>query len=307
MRRGFYLFIAVLLANLFYAAHAYAVPSSYPACNYGYRIENNQVFYCDGENETEILGADANSFRLVDDLDFAKDKNAVYCQGTNIQADPTTFTQIENAVGYFKDSSSVFYNCVKLANSNPPTFQNINGDFNRDKNNLYYQGSIIKADKKSFEVIGGGYAKDSSNVYFRYSKVANADVTSFKIRAVEDYSDYCGGDAVDSMDKNAFFMDGMKVCGRSTLSSIVPAKPAKNVIYAKVSTPKATATQDAASHEIAPSPTPDREIAKNSAQPIGMTSAEQKGDLQYIHLLIGAGLVIALIVIVSLFFRRNRS
>lgn len=185
-----------------------------PPCAHGYRVENDKVFFCNGSEEIEVLAIDVNSLQELDALgiDFARDKDRLYCDGVAIEADPDSFTRIGGTYGHYKDMSSVFFYCSKLENSDPATFQSVDGDteFNWDKNNVYYQGVILEGiDRNTFEVLDWGYAKDSTNVYFQYKKVSDADSASFETeQSGEDFNQYCAGSAVDARDKNFYYMSG---------------------------------------------------------------------------------------------------
>ncbi len=281
-----------------------AVPSTLPACEYGYRVEANQVIFCDGENEFSILGADVSSFQQNDNLNFAKDKNAVYCQGTKIETNPSAFVQIETAIGYYKDSTHVFYGCSKLANSDPATFKNINNDFNQDKNNIYYQGSILEADKNSFEVIGGGYAKDNSNVYFRYSIVPSADADSFETKKSTDYHQYCDGAAVDSMDQHAYYMNGSKVCDRKSKTTVTPVSITKQTIPPKKTPDETSISQKSEQIEMT---SPSIAEQNNATGKSLNDEVIEQNKLQKFYIFGGIGTAFILGIFVGLFFARKKS
>ena len=215
------IFLALIftISLAFQTAHA-DPPTSFPPCNYGYRVDGNKVYFCNGDVEKIVWRMDGASFETIDSLDVAKDKRAVYCQGKIVSYDPKHFSAItdEGVTGYFKDSRRVYFEgCGPLKGSDPKTFKNIHGDFNRDKNHIYYQGVLLHAFSKSFVGLDGGYAKDKKWVYFTYKRVSGADPKTFEVRKVGDYSSYCGTGGVDSWDKSYYYMNGFRVCKKTAM------------------------------------------------------------------------------------------
>lgn len=205
------------------------------SCEYGYRIGNNQVYFCNGEMETVVTGIDISSFQKIDQLYYAKDNNAVYCNGQKIGADPVTFQLITKPglINYYKDAVSVYFGCGKLEGSDPETFENIKGSFNRDKNNVYFQGILLNADRNTFTVLGNGYAKDNTKVFFTHYEIVGADAKSFEVKALKDYSTWCG--SADARDKNAYYLQTQKVCPRAEQAS--PPRVKKTTTTETASTP----------------------------------------------------------------------
>lgn len=106
-------------------------------------------------------------------------KNNIYFRGTYVGvADAKTFTILNPQ--YFKDKFNIYnldindktadYDFIlqKIDGADPKTFQIMTGIlFAKDKNRIYYDGSIVKGvDADSFEIINSKYAKDSKNVYY---------------------------------------------------------------------------------------------------------------------------------------------
>lgn len=130
------------------------------SCNTGYKVEKDKVYYKYwnagmgiGSSTFEIIGADAQTFKVLEIENYAIDKNRAYYQGKPI------------------------------LNSNSKTFVPILDYYAKDKYHAYMEASIIeKADAKSFEVIDGGpYSKDNKDYYFDTIALNVNDIHSFKI------------------------------------------------------------------------------------------------------------------------------
>ena len=91
--------------------------------------------------------------------------------------DPNYYFEFNGFVYYHQPSSvsvsghSSKTRDVKLKNSDPATFQMVDSNFAKDKNQVYYWGSIVeKADPKTFEPLDWPRAKDK-NYYFNQTEI----------------------------------------------------------------------------------------------------------------------------------------
>ncbi len=198
--------------------------SSFEALVYPYSKDNIQVFY-----EAKVVeGANPLSIEVVDDGPYIKDSNNVYCEGEFLSGDVENFSQVEVNTAFAIDSENVYYGCMKLENSDPDTLVQIDNDFFRDKNNVYYQGNILNVDMESFEVLGGGYARDVDSVYFRYDgAVAGADRDSFLVKeSVNDpVNGECGDVYFDAYDDLNCYGNGILTAERSGDLNLIKDKP----------------------------------------------------------------------------------
>ena len=97
-----------------------------------------------------------------------------------------------------------------LYKSDAGTFELIDANFSKDKNNVYGRKDletsiatevIIKADSQTFTPLDWPYAKDKNTVFYLNNKIENADTGTFKILD----NKICG------QDKNNYYKDGQIV------------------------------------------------------------------------------------------------
>lgn len=99
------------------------------------------------------------------------------------------------------------YKWEVLQGADAKTFENLDGEYSRDKDSVFYRGREIEADPKTFEIepewkaeqmanfIRGGtqYKRDSKNIYFEGQKVPVKDMGQFRLISFCD-SYLCGTD-----------------------------------------------------------------------------------------------------------------
>ncbi len=195
---------AILLFSMLFAINVMATLPLLPPLLYN--VENNVVKY----NNSEIIGADKESFQVLS-YDYAKDKNNVYYRGAIIEnADPLTFESLDPYFAYYsQDKQYVYYQGKVVKGADSATFEDLNLELSRDKNNVYYHDKIIEnADTTTFEILnvaikkksGGepsiirvsGYAKDKNNVYYlgnEKSKILKETSEYIIIEAVDETVD----------------------------------------------------------------------------------------------------------------------
>ena len=148
----------------------------------------------------KIEGADSKSFETID-YSVGKDKNSVYYETQKINgADTISFKSLEN--NFFRDKKSVYYKNKKLENIKPENFKVINSSLVKQGENLYYNikdendnVKFIPLESKtvvdeSFEVLDEDYTKDKNNVYFKGKILKGADVETFDKHYNEDDNGY---------------------------------------------------------------------------------------------------------------------
>lgn len=132
------------------------------ACE-GYEVKNGQVYYKDwneahGTRENIISKADAQTFEILGNEAYARDKNYVFYQGQIIHgADPESFEPLE-------------------------------GLFAIDKERAYYSGDSIEgASSRDFKVLERGYSADYKDIYLQRKPLHVCSVEGFKfIEATDD-------------------------------------------------------------------------------------------------------------------------
>jgi hypothetical protein len=111
------------------------------SCSPGYQKENDNwawVSYDEavGKRVTKIDSVDTESFTILADKEYAKDKNHVYLTARIIPgADPNTFEVI--APGYSRDDQSVFLDYDKIVFANPKTFELIRFPYAKDDSHIF--------------------------------------------------------------------------------------------------------------------------------------------------------------------------
>lgn len=111
-------------------------------CNEGYQKENGVwywVYYNEavGKGMIKIDSADAETFIVLKDKNYAVDKKNVFYKAKRIaKANPKTFTTINNK-GYSKDDKKVFLNYDELIFADPNTFEILDFPYSKDKNTIF--------------------------------------------------------------------------------------------------------------------------------------------------------------------------
>ena len=134
----------------------------------------------------KIEGVDVRTFEVIDDP-VGKDKNSVYYETQKITgADANSFEFL--GYDFFKDKNNVYYKNKKLENIKPQNFDVINSSLVKQGENLYYniedENENIKfvplenknVDKETFEILDEDYTKDKNNAYYKGKILKEADV-----------------------------------------------------------------------------------------------------------------------------------
>ena len=167
--------------------------------------------------------SDRESFTFVkkkhDTLDWAKDKNYVYCLWRNSKesnivrsaiADYDSFEAID--MNYARDNVQVYYCDTILPGADPSSFIKIGYELYRDTKSVYYKGKRVCDYTASFKDFLYNYITDGCQVYYLGYKVAKvlegADVSTFEILADEYAKDknhvYLHGKIVEGADPKTF-------------------------------------------------------------------------------------------------------
>jgi len=121
------------------------------ACNQGYKKQETKwvwISYQSGSKSvTEIDQHDFNSFTILENKDYAIDKNSVFYLGRIIKnADPKNFNVLNN--GYSKDLNYVFLDAETVVLADSETFEQLDFPYSRDRNRVFC-GTIPLDIKKS--------------------------------------------------------------------------------------------------------------------------------------------------------------
>ena len=188
--------------------------------NENYGIEDGEVYYIN----RKIEGADAKTFEVFEDGEYAKDKNNVYYEENVLnEADPKSFKLLTKiSYGLSKDKNNLYFWENKVNNTDVKTLEIMTDEFSiylKDKNGVYilfsYNGGlpvdldnvimspkILKnVDKQTFQLIGGGYSKDKNSVYsgsrslgfWKDGKIKDPETFEFLSEKIE-YSSFYGKD-----------------------------------------------------------------------------------------------------------------
>lgn len=154
----------------------------------GYAKNTQSVFY--GPNTLD--GADAKTFKLMDDAGLARDARHVYDWGTEIKgADPETYQRTTLAhVG--RDRNDYYYDGKPLHVRDIASFKILQDAaacardkkhciWGRDKFDYYVEMQARPiADSNGFQVVQSVYAKDAKQVYHGASVLGGADAATFQ-------------------------------------------------------------------------------------------------------------------------------
>ena len=133
----------------------------------------------------KVDGIDQKTFETLN-YEMIKDKNGVYfleniseenenseikTKKLNLKGlDLRSFKKVDDSDYYFKDKNSIYYedsgNLHKIENADLKTFKDLDYNFAKDKNNIYYKNKKLDGiDAASFEKIEFNFIKDKNGLY----------------------------------------------------------------------------------------------------------------------------------------------
>ena len=159
----------------------YADPKTFEIIN-GNFARDDKNLYISGY---KLDGIDPKTFETLN-YEMIKDKNGVYfleniseenenseikTKKLNLKGlDLRSFKKVDNSDYYFKDKNSIYYedsgNLHKIENADLKTFKDLDYNFAKDKNNIYYKNKKLDGiDAASFEKIEFNFIKDKNRLY----------------------------------------------------------------------------------------------------------------------------------------------
>ena len=150
-----------------------------------YSKDKNNVYY----DFQKIEGADIKTFE-PEGFFIGKDKKGVYYKTHKINGIDVNSTEVlENE--FYKDKNNIYYRNKKLENFKPENFEVISSSlvgqnfyyFTKDENNntKFILLENKNVDAETFEVLDEEYTKDKNNVYYKGKILKGADVKTFDI------------------------------------------------------------------------------------------------------------------------------
>ena len=152
-----------------------------------YSKDKNNVYY----DFQKIEGADIKTFE-PEGFFIGKDKKGVYYKTHKINGIDVNSTEVlENE--FYKDKNNIYYRNKKLENFKPENFEVISSSLVRQNEDFYYftedENNNTKfillenknIDAETFEVLDEEYTKDKNNVYYKGKILKGADVKTFDI------------------------------------------------------------------------------------------------------------------------------
>ena len=152
-----------------------------------YSKDKNNVYY----DFQKIEGADIKTFD-PDGYSIGKDKTGVYYKTHKINGIDINSTEVlENE--FYKDKNNIYYRNKKLENFKPENFEVISSSLVGQNEDFYYftedENNNTKfillenknVDAETFEVLDEEYTKDKNNVYYKGKILKGADVKTFDI------------------------------------------------------------------------------------------------------------------------------
>jgi len=133
-----------------------------------YAKDKDHVFFCylDG---CKTLDRDAQTYVILDDGYYQKDKNGVYNGDSKlVGADPNSFVTFKFKGNYYaKDKNNVYFAGRKIEGADAQTFVFVKQNFARDANNYYINDKIAKdVDTPTFSFMIGNYGKDKNSYFY---------------------------------------------------------------------------------------------------------------------------------------------
>lgn len=187
-----------VLARDFSFVNKNVTNKSLPDINVGYRFyvkDFQNAYYIivdEDRNIEEIKLEDVDVDKLVSWNDLlAKDEKNIYYKGKKIDyIDTKSFNGI--GIGYGKDKNNCYYDVTIVKGADYKSFKEIKGyiSFAKDKYNVFYEDKIIEgADKKSFEPLKNGFSKDKYGYFYKEQRLEGI--------SYEDIKDFMNGVGVD--------------------------------------------------------------------------------------------------------------
>jgi hypothetical protein len=135
-------------------------------------------------NASEIVGADAGSFKAFDTT-YAKDKSNAYFDGHLISgADATSFGVLDRS-GFAKDRNHV-YQLDRPVSDDPAHFELLDGGLSKDTTSVYWtDGRVLSDDPAHFAIVSNNdhylFTKDGRAVQVNGKPIADADPATFRV------------------------------------------------------------------------------------------------------------------------------
>ena len=132
----------------------------FSSCESGYQKDNGKWIWVSydeavGKRISPIDNYDAESFKILENKNYATDRILVFYIGRVIQdADPKSF-EVINSRGYSKDENHVYLDDEKIVFANPKTFELLEFPYSKDDNNVFcgtIPMNIQKKEVKEFKV-----------------------------------------------------------------------------------------------------------------------------------------------------------
>jgi len=130
------------------------------SCSRGYKkIDGKWAFVTYDEavgKRVKYLDVDNETFKVLENKDYAIDKNNVYSWGEIIKnADPNSFHFLDN--GYSADKNNVFLDDVMVINADPKTFKILEFPYSKDSKKIYCGTlPLLTSDISGFVVVKKG-------------------------------------------------------------------------------------------------------------------------------------------------------
>jgi len=125
------------------------------SCDTGYQQENNKWVWISyneavGKSVSEIDEHDFESFKVLENENYAKDLNSVFYTGSKILfADPNTFEIIRN--GYSRDKNRVYLDNELVVLADPKTFKLLEFPYSKDDSNIFCGTIPLKLSKNEVD------------------------------------------------------------------------------------------------------------------------------------------------------------
>lgn len=154
---------------------------------YGFYVKDFQNAYYikidEDRNIEEIKLEDADINKLVSwNNILAKDGKNIYYYGKKIDyIDAPSFDG--NGIGYGKDKNNIYYDVTIVKNADYKSFKEIKGyiSFAKDKYNVFYEDKMIEgADIKSFEPLKNGFSKDKYGYFYKEQRLEGINYEDIK-------------------------------------------------------------------------------------------------------------------------------
>lgn len=174
---------------------------TFEVMKYPYFKDKKHIYY----KNIKLNEADVDTFTAINEF-FGKDKNSVYYKDKKLSQVSTTGFEVvywnkDDKIHFLKTKNDIFYiennKIEKIDGINAETFKILNGNFSRDKNNIFWKGKKLEnININNFEILGNNdflesdYIKSDNKIFCKDKILEGVEAKDFKVRYFDNSAEY---------------------------------------------------------------------------------------------------------------------